>query len=317
MPQEKANLARIRDNQRRSRARRKEYLQELEARLRQCELQGIEASAEIQIAARRVADENKKLRGLLAQHGIGDDSVEAYLQSSPTTESVIPGQYGSTSTAVQILEQLLQARKPCCADGNTGAPTNSGMATAGSRHSSDSQSTVQSLWNPSRPQRRSMSAMGKVSSHQFMTPTSSGSRASNASIGHASSHSIRHYQRLTPVSLPRNPSPAAHHARHNPQMFDFDTQLALSNTYNDHSTTAQHLQPHSVPQRSSVYVPTTTTSSNVTSCVFATDMITTMAGGVASDVRADLGCMPDMDCEVDNELVFNMMDRYAGSGVGL
>ena len=46
MSQEKANLARIRDNQSRSHARYKEYLQELEARLRQCELQGIEASTE-------------------------------------------------------------------------------------------------------------------------------------------------------------------------------------------------------------------------------------------------------------------------------
>ena len=82
MSNEKTNLlARIRDNQRRLRARRKEYLQELEARLRQYELQGIEASSEIQLAARRVADENRKLRGLLAQHGVGDDSIEAYLQS--------------------------------------------------------------------------------------------------------------------------------------------------------------------------------------------------------------------------------------------
>lgn len=317
---EKANLARIRDNQRRSRARRKEYLQELEARLRQCELQGIEASAEIQMAARRVADENKKLRGLLAQHGIGDDSVEAYLQSSPTTDSVMQGQYGSSSTAVQVLEQLLQARKPCCSEGNTGAPTNSGMGIAGSRDSSASQSTVQSLWDPIHPPKRSGQSTGKAASsaHQFMTPSSSGSRASNAGLSHASNHSAAQYQRLTPVSLPRNPSPASGRARHDPQLFGFGSQLSLSTTTYDHSAAArQHLQPHSMPQRSSVYMPTTTTSSNVNSCVFATDMITTMAGGEESAVRADLGCAPGMDCEVDNQLIFNVMDRYTGQGVGL
>lgn len=309
---EKANLAHIRDNQRRSRARRKEYLQELEARLRQCELQGIEASAEIQHAARRVADENRKLRGLLAQHGIGDDNIDAYLQSSPTNESVMQGQYGSTSAAVQVLEQLLQTRKPCCSEGNTGAPTNSGMS-AGSRHSSDSQSTVQSLWDHQR--RPVQSNVKQTPTHQFMTPSSS-SRASNASLGHSSNHSVGHYQRLTPVSLPRNPSPAANDARHNSQIFNFDSQLPLSNSYNNHSTTAhQHLQPHSMPQRSSVYVPTTTTSSNANSCLFATDMITTMAGGEASAVRADLGCQTDMDCEVDNHLVFTVMDRYTGVGL--
>ncbi|KIM92716.1 hypothetical protein OIDMADRAFT_139146, partial [Oidiodendron maius Zn] len=80
--QEKVNLARIRDNQRRSRLRRREYLQELETRLRQFELHGIEASAEIQMAARKVADENRKLRGLLALHGIREDSIEVYSQSS-------------------------------------------------------------------------------------------------------------------------------------------------------------------------------------------------------------------------------------------
>ena len=318
MAQEKQNLARIRDNQRRSRARRKEYLQELEARLRQCELQGIEASAEIQVAARRVADENRKLRGLLAQHGIPDDHVEAYIQSSPTADSVISGQYGNTSTAVQTLEQLLQARKPCCADGNTGAPTNSAIGVTGSRDSSTSQSTVHSTWKPIHPQRRSSQPLGKSTSsaHHFMTPSSTSSRASNASLGGASDHSIALLQRLTPVSLPRNPSPASNHARNDLQMFDFESQLSFSNSYDNHAAIVQqHLQPHSMPPRSSVHIPTTSAGSNVNSCDFATDMITTMAGGDPSSVRADLGCSPGLDCEVDNQLVFDVMDRYTAQGL--
>jgi hypothetical protein len=48
-----------------------EYIQELEARLRQYELQGIIASSEIHLAARGVVDENKKLRRLLAKHKPG------------------------------------------------------------------------------------------------------------------------------------------------------------------------------------------------------------------------------------------------------
>jgi hypothetical protein len=320
---EKANLARIRDNQRRSRARRKEYLQELEARLRQCELQGIEASSEIQMAARRVADENKKLRGLLVQQGVAEDTIESYLQSSPTTESMMGGQYGSSSAAVQMLEQLLQTRKTFPVDGNT-VNINIGGG-QGSRASSASLSTVQSLWDPIYSQstggrRRSgtLQPVGKAASsaHQFMTPsTSSASQTSSVSIGHGSNRGLPvHPQRLTPVQMPRNPGST----NRNQQLFDFDQQLGLPNPsqYNSHQRTAEkHLQPHTAPQRSSVYIPTTS-SSNVNNCNYATDMITTMAGGDPSAVRQDLGCLPGMDCEVDNHLVFNVMDRYTGS-VGL
>ncbi|KAE9371168.1 hypothetical protein N431DRAFT_425837 [Stipitochalara longipes BDJ] len=320
---EKANLARIRDNQRRSRARRKEYLQELEARLRQCELQGIEASSEIQMAARRVAEENKKLRGLLAQHGVGEDTIETYLETPPTTDSVMGGQYGSSSAAVQLLEQLLQTRKTFPVDGNT-VNLNIGGG-PGSRASSASLSTVQSLWDPIYSQntgdrRRSgtLQSVGKAASsaHQFMTPsTSSTSQTSSVSLGHGSNRGVPiHPPRLTPVQMPRNPGSS----NRNQQMYDFDSQLGLSNPsqYSSHQRTAEkHLQPHTAPQRSSVYIPTTS-SSNVNNCNYATEMITTMAGADASAVRHDLGCMPGMDCEVDNQLVFNVMDRYTGS-VGL
>lgn len=67
-----------------------------------------------------------------------------------------------------------------------------------------------------------------------------------------------------------------------------------------------------------MYMPiATSNSTNVNSCVFAADMITTMAGADPGAVRADLGCLPGMDCEVNNHLVFNVMDRYTGPGVGL
>ncbi|KAF4636167.1 hypothetical protein G7Y89_g1909 [Cudoniella acicularis] len=325
---EKANLARIRDNQRRSRARRKEYLQELEARLRQCELQGIEASAEIQLAARRVADENKKLRVLLAQNGIGEDSIDAYLNSSPTADGLTSGQYGASSgNAVQILEQLLQTRKTCCVDGSVPIQ----HTVTRSRDSSASISTIQSPWDSVHPQsadgRRLSMALptsGKAASsaQQFMTPSTTASRTSSISASHNPNRGVSHHQRIAPVQqMPRNPSPASNSSSRQSQMFDFNTGYSLhqSSSYDNNSvlgTAQKHLQPYSAPQRSSVYIPTTTTSANVNSCDYATDMITTMAGADPASVRADLGCTPGMDCDVDNHLVFNVLDRYSG-GVGL
>jgi hypothetical protein len=60
-------LKRIRDNQRRSRARRKDHLKSLEQRIRQNERQGIEVAKEIQVAARHVLEQNGKLRKLLVE----------------------------------------------------------------------------------------------------------------------------------------------------------------------------------------------------------------------------------------------------------
>jgi hypothetical protein len=125
MSHEKANLTRIRHNQQRLRARRKEYLQELEARLRQIELGGVGVSSEIHLAARRVVDENKKLRTLLAQHGVGNDSIEACLQSNPINgpDARTGEQFNTASNhgTVQISEHLLRTRIKCGGDANTGA----------------------------------------------------------------------------------------------------------------------------------------------------------------------------------------------------
>lgn len=59
------NATRIRNNQRRSRARRKEYIQELEDKIRVYEQQGVQVTKEIQEAARAVVEENKVLRAEL------------------------------------------------------------------------------------------------------------------------------------------------------------------------------------------------------------------------------------------------------------
>jgi hypothetical protein len=365
--QEKANLARIRDNQRRSRARRKEYLQELESRLRQCELQGIEASAEIQLAARRVADENRKLRILLNQNGVGDDNIDSYLQSSASPGTVMgqgfSGLGGIGSSAVQVLDHLLTTRKPCCADGNTGAP---GPVTTtiggGSRDSSSgSISTVQSIWdttysNQVRSQNDNcgVRSTAKAPQHQFRTPSSTVSRTGSAvSSGRAGSSSTQQQQtqqqqqqqqqetsrnRMSSLapSMASSGSTATTTSQQTQSHYDFDSQASMLRSFHGHQhhqshnnitatnqLTQAHTQSHPLApaSQSSQYIPTSTSNSSVAgtnSCYVAADMITSMAGGDPQNVRAELGCLSHgMDCEVDNQLVFNVMDRYAGQGIGL
>lgn len=72
---------RIRENQRRSRNQRKELIQDLQRRVQEYELKGVAATQEMQRAARKVAEENSRLRSLLANRGVTRDEVEAYLRS--------------------------------------------------------------------------------------------------------------------------------------------------------------------------------------------------------------------------------------------
>ncbi|KAK2733667.1 hypothetical protein FQN57_002064 [Myotisia sp. PD_48] len=73
---------RIRENQRRSRARRKEYIQHLETQLQKYERVGVEATLEVQTAARKVAQENAALRLLLQYRGVSDLEINEYLHRS-------------------------------------------------------------------------------------------------------------------------------------------------------------------------------------------------------------------------------------------
>lgn len=129
-PQKSSNLARIRDNQRRSRARRKEYLQELEAKIRNCEQMGVTASTEIQSAARKVLDENRKLRALLRERGVPETEIMAITGASDLTfdgPSPAPMLASMLNTKKTCSGQTVCIDSPCCdpssvAADSTGAP---------------------------------------------------------------------------------------------------------------------------------------------------------------------------------------------------
>lgn len=75
-----SDAERNRLKQQRSRARRKEYLTGLEDRLRDYERHGVQATVEVQNAARHVARENQALRKLLARHSVQPADIDAFLQ---------------------------------------------------------------------------------------------------------------------------------------------------------------------------------------------------------------------------------------------
>lgn len=92
---------RVRDNQRRSRARRKELLDDLQTRLDECHRRGVQATVEMQQAARHVARENQRLRALLTRKGVPDAEVDAFLRVGDPSfidEQMLRAQGGRTTT---------------------------------------------------------------------------------------------------------------------------------------------------------------------------------------------------------------------------
>ncbi|KAI9897865.1 hypothetical protein N3K66_007721 [Trichothecium roseum] len=76
-----ASVMQDRENQRRSRARRKDYVQDLETRLREYERRGVGATVEMQQAARAVEAENSALRSILADF-LAPREIEARLRAA-------------------------------------------------------------------------------------------------------------------------------------------------------------------------------------------------------------------------------------------
>jgi hypothetical protein len=104
----------------RSRARRKEYLQELETKLRSFEQVGIEASSEIQSAARKVVDENRTLRSLLHKRGVSEAEIVMAL-GGPSDRSY------DLISAVPSLSAMLDRRINCNTLSSTSSPSVSHM----------------------------------------------------------------------------------------------------------------------------------------------------------------------------------------------
>lgn len=90
MLEDQARASRIRDNKRRFRLRRKEYVADLERSLRQLRQQGVQATREVQLSARRVAKENVLLRSLLRSYGADEKVVNELIRRHHDTAESVP-----------------------------------------------------------------------------------------------------------------------------------------------------------------------------------------------------------------------------------
>ncbi|KAJ9138920.1 hypothetical protein NKR23_g8191 [Pleurostoma richardsiae] len=311
-PSDKSNLARIRDNQRRSRARRKEYLQELEKKVRMCELEGVQASAEVQYAARRVAEENKKLRTLLHRHKVADDSIDAFLKSGvaappgDTSSSPPRHQTAATGEAAQNLASLLEPRRPSFMDtrvsfyptqGNLGEGNN---ASVGRPESNGSPATdLASIRSASETTPgNSAPHIQSSSEHRMLTHLSGGNRRRDAALALQGIGSLN--------GLPSDQTNFAF--QDSTQYQDYTYYLDVPHHHYRQESAA--VQARFTPP-SSHYATTPNPAASSKSSLMDADIVSTLSAANALQVRAYLGCGTITECDVDNSALDCAMDQYA------
>jgi len=285
---QKANLARIRDNQRRSRARRKEYLQELETKWRVCEQMGIEASSEMQTAARKVLDENKKLRILLNQKGVSNDEIDAFASSASSSTPNSPGPHDLPSPLPSVsLAKLLSSRRAV-------------SSTPMSRRQQSEEVPPPPPMQLPTPQLQT-AQLTPLMSMSALSP-SPGSVTSSVSTP----TTILSPETFPAVHIPRAPSSdpgGEHYSPHH--SFEYGHQSYTSNI--DPSSWQPYQNPNGVTS-----VPVTSYPDfGYTSCVDAANIIRSMKDDATVNLENALGCdIPGTDSQMDNTRVYTVMDKY-------
>ncbi|KAG9947113.1 hypothetical protein KCU85_g5962, partial [Aureobasidium melanogenum] len=352
-PQQKANLARIRDNQRRSRARRKEYLQELETKYRSCEAIGAEASQEIQAAARKVLEENKRLRRLLRNQGFSDADIDG-----PEHD-----EFASSPSATEMLEVMLVTRKPCRPSSGSGCGDSQVCKTEDDDDDADSrrQSVISAPAAPAsctaKPQQKQLRPLALAPAPAAAAPTPVSRPQSHDPVVH--NQQPQHQQHFRqqgqqhmqfqghPQHQQLQPqqqffmSPASHASApgsfvpdypiYAPQPFGYpvpqsqllDWDMAAADSMSQSGSYPSGNQftspPPGFPASTSYASPTHSATAaynaqdNTSSCFTAAGAIRGLHPEAGDEVESALGCRPGgNDCRVDNAMVFDLMDRYAG-----
>ena len=268
--QKTANLARVRDNQRRSRARRREYLSELEEKWRICEHRGIEASAEIQAAARRVVEENKRLRQLLYQHGILDVEIDG-MTAGGQLESMLGHRQACGSDCSGSF-----VRRQSCDPALLRAPT---IAPAAST------SPISAAHVPSQT---------PLSNGHGCSPHLSGQVTPQAPLFPENPQYPTPYPHSFPEPVNRSQSQTTEYNSIAP-----DDKLEWLNYYNTKDFITGTPQPNLTP-----------TPFGSSSCYAAASAVRTLKPDAGYELEMELGCSDGRECEVPNDQVFGIMDRY-------
>ena len=117
------------ENKRRYRARRKEYVSDLERRLAEAREQGVDATMEVQLAARKVVEENERLRELLRLAGFAVEEIDVWARrghrSANANGAVSPRRREIEHKAGQCMAFTADHKRPAMEGEKTCSPSKS------------------------------------------------------------------------------------------------------------------------------------------------------------------------------------------------
>lgn len=281
---------RIRENQRRSRARRKEFVEGMQRRLDDYEKQGVEATLQMQQAARTVAIENSRLRLLLGRRGVTGDEIDKFLAMFETgiasDDDFGHGTSTSTSTSLQGFPPAptpaQQAQTPSQSHYTHTAPD---TTTA---------STTPTAATPTTYQHHNQyQGDGGIDRLAVLADASIGG-TTGVRTPSESTVAAQSPPSAGPATMPGTPVSHGHYHSHG----------------HGHGHGHHHHHHHTTPQ-----APQGSGSPLVMSCNTAAQIIAEMQGGAQVNkhsVKASLGCADnECECFVKNTLLFQLMERNA------
>lgn len=226
----------------------------------------------MQQAARKVLEENRKLRTLLRTKGVSEDDIDAFLGVEETV-----GRLDAPPTAE--LESALTSRKPCCPGGIGDELKQSCKPSPGVQPPTVSVPAMQLAPQLAIVAQNTV----PISPHPDISPAATTPTMDFGAIGYQmDSQRAIHAGPQEPISsYPYNNYPIEHHWQQQP----YDIQG------ND-----------SVP---------TMEFTGQTSCMDAANIIRSMREGLGHELETDLGCTQlGVNCKVENSVVFDVMEKY-------
>lgn len=261
----------------------------------------------MQRAARKVAEENMRLRSMLASRGVSQSEIDAYLQSFDAGSA--QGHFQRVNHALPASHQTVSvATAP-------GLITSAGQLTAQSAAGSSLQSAAQPL--------AQASFQPSMQLNQAYSGPHVGLQRNNQPCSQVTQRAPCHVRQETTRARALEPgmpmgSQEAIHSRPatveeppcqrtgNNAVYDNST-ATLSELENDTdcpNTASCFCAPASTPKEQSI------DTGLLISCETAATIIAEMRGdGDRNRIRASLGCQGDQECNVKNTLVLELMDE--------